>query len=76
MINYVAEGMIKNAALALNGQSASVNLIGGQTLTGTITYATTAEAYGAVAYPDAMTVTVSTKVHTVRLDHVSSIGQG
>ncbi|MFJ9636202.1 hypothetical protein [Streptomyces sp. NPDC101178] len=70
------EQHIKNAALALNGQSVSVNLIGGQTLTGTVAYATTAEAHGAVAYPNAMTVTVSTKVHTVRMDHVSSIGQG
>ncbi|OMI41561.1 hypothetical protein [Streptomyces sparsogenes] len=66
---------IKNRALALNGQSAVVNLVGGQTLTGTLTYATIAGQWG-TTYPDALTVTVTSKAHVVRIDHVSSIGQG
>ncbi|WP_328336566.1 hypothetical protein [Streptomyces violaceus] len=66
---------IKNQAVAMSGQNVVVNLVGGQSLTGTLSYATT-EAHYSVNYPDVLTVTVSTKAHTVRLDHVSSIGQG
>ncbi|MGW5651986.1 hypothetical protein [Streptomyces humi] len=69
------ENAIRTHAVALNGQTAAVNLIGGQTLTGTLAYAT-ATYVGGTVYPDFLQITVSTKVHTVRLDHVSSIGQG
>ncbi|MGW3691097.1 hypothetical protein [Streptomyces sp. NPDC005125] len=74
-MNNTAEQLIKNAAAALNGQTASVNLVGGQTLTGTLAYATVTSTWG-TTFLDALTVTVSTKVHTVRIDHVSSVGQG
>ncbi|WP_327698656.1 hypothetical protein [Streptomyces sp. NBC_00459] len=70
---------IRDQAIALNGQAVSVNLIGGQTLAGTLTYVTeslTGWPSGATQWPNALTVTVSTKVHKVRLDHVSSLGQG
>ncbi|WP_329177128.1 hypothetical protein OG754_26755 [Streptomyces decoyicus] len=67
---------IKTHAVALNGQVVAVNLIGGQALTGTLTYATNTGLWGGTEFPDVLTVTVSTKAHTVRLDHVSSIGQG
>ncbi|MET8960957.1 hypothetical protein ABZX69_15955 [Streptomyces sp. NPDC004074] len=70
------EQEIKNRAVALNGQTAAVNLVGGQTLTGTLAYATVTASWGGIEYPEILTVTVSTKAHTVRLDHVSSIGQG
>lgn len=66
---------IKTQAVAMNGQTVVVNLIGGQSLTGTLAYATAPKYYGTI-YPDVLTVTVSTKAHTVRVDHVSSIGQG
>ncbi|MBW8796885.1 MAG: hypothetical protein JF597_25790 [Streptomyces sp.] len=69
------ENTIRTHAVTLNGQTAAVNLIGGQTLTGTLAYATTPYANG-IVYPDFLQITVSTKVHTVRMDHVSSIGQG
>ncbi|MFI2258793.1 hypothetical protein [Streptomyces tubercidicus] len=68
--------VIKNRALELNGQSVVVNLSGGQTLTGTLAYATTTGLWGGTTFPDVLTVTVSTKAHTVRLDSVTSIGQG
>ncbi|WP_405994585.1 hypothetical protein [Streptomyces sp. NBC_00986] len=70
---------IREQAIALNGTSVSVNLIGGQTLAGTLTYVTeTLSGWpaGGNQWPNALTVTVSTKVHKVRLDHVSSLGQG
>lgn len=67
---------IKSRALALNGQTVAVNLTGGQTLTGTLTYATTVGLWGGTEFPSVLTVTVSTKAHTVRLDSVTSIGQG
>ncbi|MFJ8146196.1 hypothetical protein ACIQ6R_14115 [Streptomyces sp. NPDC096048] len=73
MTDYV-QG-IKTQAVAMNGQNVTVNLVGGQTLTGTLAYATTEAAYS-VRYPEVLTVTVATKAHTVRVDHVSSIGQG
>jgi hypothetical protein len=69
---------IRDQAASLNGQTVAVNLVGGQSLTGTLTYVTQATAYptGGTEWPKVLTVTVSTKVHKVRLDHVSSIGQG
>ncbi|MFD8028973.1 hypothetical protein ACFV3F_09450 [Streptomyces sp. NPDC059717] len=72
------ENAIRSHAVALNGQTAAINLIGGTTLTGTLAYATTSSSWpaGGIVYPDFLQITVSTKVHTVRLDHVSSIGQG
>ncbi|MGW0419472.1 hypothetical protein [Streptomyces sp. NPDC003015] len=66
---------IKTQAAAMSGQTVVLNLIGGQTLTGTLTYVTTPRYYS-TDFPDVLTVTVSTKAHTVRVDHVSSIGQG
>ncbi|MGW5367826.1 hypothetical protein ACWER6_20760 [Streptomyces sp. NPDC004009] len=66
---------IKDRALALNGTAVVVNLVGGQSLSGTLAYAT-AQSYFGTTYPDVATVTVTGKAHTVRLDHVSSIGQG
>ncbi|MGW1270723.1 hypothetical protein [Streptomyces sp. NPDC002491] len=70
------EQTIRTHAVTLNGQTAAINLVGGQTLTGTLAYATTTASWGGIEYPDFLTVTVSTKAHTVRMDHVSSIGQG
>ncbi|MFJ9819699.1 hypothetical protein ACIRU3_31440 [Streptomyces sp. NPDC101151] len=72
------ENAIRSHAVALNGQTAAVNLIGGQTLTGTLAYTTTSPAFpaGSIVYPDYLQISVSTKVHTVRMDHISSIGQG
>ncbi|CCK32617.1 hypothetical protein BN159_8239 [Streptomyces davaonensis JCM 4913] len=70
--------VIRDRAAAANGQTVAVNLVGGQTLTGTHAYASAAATYpaGGIDWPTVLTVTVSTKAHTVRLDHVSSIGQG
>ncbi|GGN38150.1 hypothetical protein [Streptomyces fuscichromogenes] len=65
---------IKNRAVTLNGQTAAVNLVGGQTLTGTLDYATVAVEWGGTDYPESLQITVDTIVHTVRLDHVSSVG--
>ncbi|MDX2994106.1 hypothetical protein PV382_15400 [Streptomyces scabiei] len=69
---------IRDHAMTLTGQTVSVNLVGGQTLTGTLTYTSTPAAYpvGGIAWPTVLTVTVATKVHKVRIDHVSSLGQG
>jgi hypothetical protein len=70
---------IRDQAIALNGTAVSVNLVGGQTLAGTLTYVTEPLAgwpAGGNQWPNALTLTVSTKVHKVRLDHVSSLGQG
>ncbi|MFF3330006.1 hypothetical protein ACFYWX_10675 [Streptomyces sp. NPDC002888] len=68
---------VKASARELDGQEVAVGLVGGQTLTGTLTYESTPGGYPVVdQWPNVLTVTVSTKVHTVRLDHVSSIGQG
>ncbi|MER7964902.1 hypothetical protein [Streptomyces ardesiacus] len=66
---------MKRLASALDGQAVTMNLVGGQTLTGTLDYETT-PGYYSTNFPDVLTVTVETKAHTVRLDHVSSIGQG
>ncbi|MFJ4821150.1 hypothetical protein [Streptomyces sp. NPDC088801] len=67
---------VRDHAITLNGQAVSVNLAGGQTLTGTLTYTSTTGPQGSTVWPSVLTVTVSTKVHKVRLDHVSSLGQG
>jgi hypothetical protein len=70
---------IRDQAIALNGQAVSVNLIGGQTIAGALAYvleAVTGWPTGMNQWPNALTVTVSTKVHKIRLDHVSSLGQG
>ncbi|MFI7017897.1 hypothetical protein [Streptomyces sp. NPDC050164] len=69
---------IRDRAAALNGQAVTVNLVGGASLTGTLAYASRSAGWptGSTEWPKSLTVTVSTKVHTVRLDHVSSIGQG
>ncbi|MFF5537875.1 hypothetical protein ACFY71_36355 [Streptomyces cinerochromogenes] len=66
---------IKNQAVAMNGQTVVVNLSGGQSLTGTLAYTTTPRYYS-TDFPDVLTVTVASKAHTVRVDHISSIGQG
>ncbi|MFD8262336.1 hypothetical protein ACFV19_26200 [Streptomyces griseoluteus] len=66
---------IETQAVTMNGQSVVVNLIGGQSLTGTLAYTTTSRYYSTY-FPDVLTLTVAGKAHTVRVDHVSSIGQG
>lgn len=67
---------IKNSALPLHGSVVVVNLVGGQSLTGTLAYALDTHGGRYTTFPDVLTVTVSAKVHTVRLDHISAIGQG
>jgi hypothetical protein len=69
---------IRDRAVTLNGQAVTVNLVGGATLTGTLAYVSRDAGWpaGSQEWPKSLTVTVSTQVHTVRLDHVSSIGQG
>ncbi|MEV6537126.1 hypothetical protein AB0M86_47605 [Streptomyces sp. NPDC051639] len=69
------EQEIKDRALALNGTAVVVSLVGGQTVTGTLTYATVVKNGGTV-YPNVLTVTATSKATTVRTDHVSAIGQG
>ncbi|MCQ9134133.1 hypothetical protein [Streptomyces hilarionis] len=69
------EQEIKNRAAALNGTAVVVSLIGGQTVTGTLAYATVAR-YGGTAYPNILTVTASGKDTTIRTDHVTAVGQG
>ncbi|MFI9562409.1 hypothetical protein [Streptomyces rishiriensis] len=69
------EQEIKDRAIALNGTAVVVRLIGGQDVTGTLTYATVAK-YGGTAYPSVLTVTAASKATTVRIDHVSAIAQG
>ncbi|MFI9175733.1 hypothetical protein [Streptomyces lincolnensis] len=72
---YVSD--VRDRAAVLNGQSVIVNLVGGSTLTGTLAYVPRPAGWpaGSQEWPKSLTVTVSTKVHTVRLDHVSSLGQ-
>lgn len=67
---------IKNRAIELHGTAVVVNLVGGQSLTGTLAYAVDTHGGRYTTFPDVLTVTVSAKAHTVRLDHVSAIGQG
>jgi hypothetical protein len=73
---FLAE--IRAQAELLNGETVTVHLVGGQTLTGTLSFVERPLAHpsGSFEWPKALTVTVETKAHTVRLDHVSSIGQG
>ncbi|KAF0651732.1 MULTISPECIES: hypothetical protein [Streptomyces] len=66
---------IKSQALSMDGENVALNLVGGQSLTGTLAYETVARLYS-VEYPDVLTITVAGKAHVVRLDHVSSIGAG
>lgn len=67
---------ITTQAVAFNGQAGVVvNLIGGGSLTGTVACTTTTTAFG-VFSPLFLTVTDSgSKAHTVRMDHISSIGK-
>ncbi|MFE7501523.1 hypothetical protein ACFU6O_20710 [Streptomyces albidoflavus] len=67
---------VKSRAVELNGQSVTLALVGGQTLTGTLAYVGEAGAYDLVNYPHVLTLTTSGKATTVRVDHVSAIGQG
>ncbi|MEF9881574.1 hypothetical protein [Streptomyces sp. P9-A4] len=67
---------IKARAVALHGTTVSVELSGGKTLVGTLAYAVTSDAAGYEKYPDVLTVTVSTKAQTVRVDRIDAIGQG
>ncbi|MGW2304797.1 hypothetical protein [Streptomyces sp. NPDC001809] len=75
-VNTQAEQIIKSRAAELHGTTVTVNLAGGTTLTGTLAYQTGTGASGYVTWPEFMTITVSTKVHTVPTAHVVSIGQG
>jgi hypothetical protein len=75
-INDHADQAIKGRAVELNGTTVLVNLMGGTSLTGTLDYETTSGAFGVVLFPDVLTITVSTKVHTVPTAYVVSIGQG
>ncbi|WP_406108884.1 hypothetical protein OG698_39555 [Streptomyces sp. NBC_01003] len=69
------EQAIKFQAVALNGTAVVVSLVGGQSVTGALAYATVVK-YGGTVFPDALTVTASGKATTVRTDHISAIGQG
>ncbi|MFJ6466845.1 hypothetical protein ACIQM0_38560 [Streptomyces sp. NPDC091387] len=67
---------LKNRCIELNGTAVVVELTGGQTLTGTLAYALADGPQFTKYYPNALTVTVSTKAYTVRLDAIAAIGQG
>lgn len=69
---------IRDRAAALNGQTVTVNLVGGATLTGTLAYAPRDAGWpeGSQEWPKSLAITDSTTTHTIRLDHVSSLGQG
>ncbi|MGW2709559.1 hypothetical protein ACWC4J_11280 [Streptomyces sp. NPDC001356] len=67
---------VRERAMTMNGQAVVVNLVGGQTLTGTLAYASTTGPQGWTVWPNVLTVTVTGKAHSARLDHISSIGQG
>jgi hypothetical protein len=71
-----AAQVIKSRAAELHGTTVVLNLVGGTSLTGTLAYETTSGAFGVVLFPDVLTITVSTKVHTVPTAYVVSIGQG
>ncbi|MFI2029121.1 hypothetical protein [Streptomyces buecherae] len=68
-IGQTSDGLraIKGRAVELHGSTATVQLSGGQTLTGTVDY---------TANRDHLSITTEGKAHTVRVDHVSAIGQG
>ncbi|MFF3166490.1 MULTISPECIES: hypothetical protein [unclassified Streptomyces] len=67
---------IQARAVALNGTSVVLTLTGGQTVSGTLTYATRTGLWGGVEYPETCTVTTAGKATTVRMDHVAAIAQG
>ncbi|MEU2093639.1 hypothetical protein ABZ741_39250 [Streptomyces globisporus] len=67
---------IKNRAVELNGTAVVVELTSGKALTGTLSYALADGPQSSKYYPNVLTVTVSTKAYTVRLDAVAAIGQG
>ncbi|MFI6897586.1 hypothetical protein ACIBM4_26080 [Streptomyces sp. NPDC050256] len=67
---------IKNRAIELNGTAVVVELLSGKALTGTLSYALADGPQATKYYPNALTVTVSTKAYTVRLDTIAAIGQG
>ncbi len=71
MSGYVQS--IKNQALAMDGEDVVIHMVGGQTITGTLSYETVAHPYR-TEHPDVLTITVTGKAHVVRLDHVSGIG--
>ncbi|MFF9543884.1 hypothetical protein C0Q57_30780 [Streptomyces albidoflavus] len=73
---YDGTPLVKSRAVELNGQAVTLALVGGQTLTGTLAYVAKTGAYGSVDYPHVLTLTTSGKATTVRVDHVSAIGQG
>ncbi|EFK99538.1 predicted protein [Streptomyces sp. SPB78] len=62
-------------AIALSGKTVAVQLIGGQSLTGTLAYAQRPTSWGGFEYPEVLTLTTSGKATTVRADHVSAIGE-
>ncbi|MGW5617528.1 hypothetical protein [Streptomyces sp. NPDC003877] len=68
---------VRDHAMTLNGQAVTVELVSGKTLTGTLAYVSTPTGYqGASVWPTLLTLTIASKVHKIRIDHVSSIGQG
>ncbi|MYV64568.1 hypothetical protein GT043_01020 [Streptomyces sp. SID2131] len=67
---------IKSRAVQLHGTTVSVELSSGKALVGTLAYAVTTDAGGYTRYPDVLTVTVSMKAQTVRIDRIDAIGQG
>ncbi|MET7369222.1 hypothetical protein ABZS61_25865 [Streptomyces sp. NPDC005566] len=67
---------IKNCAIELNGTAFVVELLSGKALTGTLSYALPDTPQSTKYYPNALTVTVSTKAYTVSLDAIAAIGQG
>ncbi|MFH9726252.1 hypothetical protein ACH4M4_25315 [Streptomyces sp. NPDC017254] len=67
---------IKSRALELHGTTVSVELSGGKTLVGTLAYTITTDVGGYQRHPDVLTVTVSTKAQTIRIDRIDAIGQG
>ncbi|MFE6128844.1 hypothetical protein ACFQ6Q_11315 [Streptomyces sp. NPDC056437] len=75
-MNTSAEQIIKSRAVELHGTTVVVNLVGGSTLTGTLAYQTISGAHGSVRYPDVLTITATSKAHTVPTAYVVTIGQG
>ncbi|MFE1363173.1 hypothetical protein ACFW84_02875 [Streptomyces anulatus] len=67
---------MKNRAIELNGTAVVVELMSGKALTGTLSYALADGPQHSKYYPTVLTVTVSTKAYTVRLDAIAAIGQG
>ncbi|MFE2012312.1 hypothetical protein [Streptomyces sp. NPDC059491] len=67
---------VKSRAVELHGTTVSVELSGGKTLVGTLAYAVVTGAGGLQRYPDVLTLTVSTKAQTIRIDRIDAIGQG